>query len=72
MSASQRNTKVVIKTRDVGQNFGCVGIVHYVSNGHKIHETRIAPYGFDSAVYRIAEEWAQSNGYSVIESRERS
>lgn len=63
-------TQVTIQTRNVGQNFGCVGVVRYVSNGRKVHETDTCPYGFDSAAYRAAKAWAEDNGYVVIESKE--
>lgn len=61
-------TQVTIQTRNVGQAFGCVGVVRYASNGRKVHETDTRPFGFDSVAYQAAKNWAEGKGYVVIES----
>lgn len=63
-------TQVTIQTRNVGQNFGCVGVVRYASNGRKVHETDARPYGYDSAAYHAAKAWAEDKGYIVIEAKD--
>jgi hypothetical protein len=63
-------TKVTIKTRNVGQNFGCYGVVAYASNGKVIHKTQTRPYGFDSSARYEAENWALDMGYIPVSGTE--
>lgn len=60
-------TQVTITTRTVGQNFGCSGVVRYASNGRKVHETDVRPFGFDANAYEAAKSWAEGKGYVVID-----
>jgi hypothetical protein len=58
--------RVKIKTYSVGQCFACAAKVIAISNGRKLMETRDLPYGFEASAYRIAEQWAENNGHTVI------
>ena len=59
-------TQVTIKTRNVGQSFGCVGVVRYASSSKKVHETDVRPFGFEAAAYSAAKAWAEGKGYVVV------
>jgi hypothetical protein len=60
-----RTTKpVTIRTRTVGQSFGCEGQI-VASNGRVLATTRVFPHGFDSNAYQAAESLAAERGYVV-------
>lgn len=58
--------KVVVKSENVGVNFGCVASVHAASNGKRLHTTQTHPYGFQHAARRSARDWAEDNGHEVV------
>lgn len=67
-----KHTRVMIQISNIGQSFGCCGIVRYASNGHKVHETDTYPYGFNDIAYSAAKAWAEDKGYIVIDSMDEA
>lgn len=51
-----------VRVINVGQNFAHCGRV-VARNGRVVHETRVVPFGFQSAAYDLAVRWVeQRNG----------
>lgn len=54
-----------IQVREVGQAFGCVGVVRDAESGRKLAQTRVYPHGFNGNASAGAERIALSKGWTV-------
>ena len=58
-------TTVTIETREVGQSFGCEGLVRSQKSRRVLARTRVFPFGFDAQAAASAERIASERGYRI-------
>lgn len=56
---------VTIDTREVGQAFGCEGLIRSRKTGRVLGRTRTYPIGDDSSAFAAALRMAEDLGYDV-------
>lgn len=58
--------QVILEWREVGQRFGCQGLVLDARTRRVLHRTRVRPYGMPSTVLGDADAHAVSKDWEVL------
>jgi hypothetical protein len=59
--------QVILEWREVGQRFGCQGLVHDARTRRVLHRTQVRPYGMTATVLGDALAFAVSKDWEVLE-----
>ena len=58
--------QVILEWREVGQRFGCQGLVLAARSRRVLHQTAVRPYGMTSTVLGDAQACAVSKDWQVL------